>query len=335
MSSMMSNADNNSSSLLEPAQEGYGYESGSAPDNKPATDDKETTESQGMSKGVKIAIVCGVVVVVFGAVFAIKTIKGRNAQNQVGRQFPPAAVAEQWQPPQAAPRPAPMQPATPVQAAMPQPASANMMQDQMPGSAPMQVGRSGGNDYPVATRPFPPDYPAATQPVSSATAPNAISPDMLQKLASREDALENSVNALTAQVTRLEQMIEANNSGRPAAIKPVAQDHKGEEHARKRVHRAAVHHRKKVAPVVEEVVDVNLLNSSATQKPAVKAAEKPVDEKPKVTCNYLGGLGDRAWISCGGQITSVTNGNNIEGYGEVTKVDSLGGFIVTAGGKIN
>jgi hypothetical protein len=324
---------NNSSSLLEDEepngeihdQEDHGYESETATD-------RETSGSQGMSKGVKIAIVCGVVVIVFGAVFAVKTVQGRKAQNPAGRQFP--QVAEQWQPPQAAPRPTQLQQMQ--QPALPQPASSAMPgQVPMPGSTPMQVGRGGGNDYPVATRPFPPDYPAATQPVSSATAPNAISPDMLQKLASREDALENSVNALTAQVTRLEQMIEANNSGRPAAIKPVAQDHEGEEHARKRVHRAAVHHRKKVAPVVEEVVDVNLLNSSATQKPAVKAAEKPVDEKPKVTCNYLGGLGDRAWISCGGQITSVTNGNNIEGYGEVTKVDSLGGFIVTAGGKIN
>ena len=324
----MSNASNNSSSLLDEEEqrgdefhdhEGHEYES------DPATD-KEASASQGMSKGVKIAIVCGVVVVVFGAVFAIKTIQGGKAQNQVGRQFPPASVAEQWQPPQAAPRPAP------VQQALPQPASANMMQSAMPGQAPTPGGTSvqggtpmqGGQMVPNASQ-------VATQPVS----PAPVSPDLLQKLASREDALENSVNALTAQVTRLEQMIEANNSGRPAAIKPVAQDHEGEEHARKRVHRAAVHHRKKVAPVVEEVVDVNLLNSSATQKPAVKAAEKPVDEKPKVTCNYLGGLGDRAWISCGGQITSVTNGNNIEGYGEVTKVDSLGGFIVTAGGKIN
>ncbi len=310
---------NNSSSLLEEDepggeihdQEDHGYE------NEVATD-KETSGSQGMSKGVKIAIVCGVIVVVFGAVFAIKTIKAKNAQNPAGRQFP--QVAEQWQPPQAAPRPAQMQ-----QAALPQPASANMMQSTMPGQTPtqVQVGQLGANGSPAATQP---------------AAPNTISPDMLQKLASREDALENSVNALTAQVTRLEQIIEANNAGnsdRHQVAKQVAQEHEGKEPSRKRVRRVAVHHRKKVEPVVDEVVDVNLLNSSASQKSPAKVEEKPSDEKPKVTCNYLGGLGDRAWISCGGSITSVTNGNSIDGYGEVTKVDSLGGFIVTAGGKIN
>lgn len=322
----MSNASNNSSSLLDEEEqrgdefhdhEGHEYES------DPATD-KEASASQGMSKGVKIAIVCGVVVVVFGAVFAIKTVQSRKVQNQGGRQFPPAAVAEQWQPPQAAPRPTPMQQMQ-QSAVLPQSASANMMQSAMPGQAqtpggtPMQVGQMGAN---------------TAQGVAQPSAPASINPDMLQKLASREDALENSVNALTAQVTRLEQMIEANNSGRPAA-KQVAQGREGEEHPRKRIHRAAVHHRKKIAPVVEEVVDVNLLNNPVTQKAIEKAVEKPVDEKPKVACNYLGGLGDRAWISCGGQITSVTNGNSIDGYGEVTKVDSLGGFIVTAGGKIN
>ena len=60
-----------------------------------------------------------------------------------------------------------------------------------------------------------------------------------------------------------------------------------------------------------------------------------VGEVHKVTCRYLGGLDNRAWVSCDDQISSVREGDKLPfPYGKVSKVDAQNGDIETDGGVV-
>ena len=67
--------------------------------------------------------------------------------------------------------------------------------------------------------------------------------------------------------------------------------------------------------------------------PAKKAEEvEPKQEAVQSKCQYVGGLDNRAWISCDGSVYSVTSGDKFPG-GTVKSIDTQNGSLVTDSGK--
>lgn len=166
-------------------------------------------------------------------------------------------------------------------------------------------------------------------------------------LAARQEKMERELNDIKQKLAEIESMLNGKASAYQSASahhvtvhhKPkhtdVAKRDKGLDitsilDANKRRDKISVTQHPTPAKVV---ADTKAIYIPAPPSPTMDSAKAP--EVHKVSCRYLGGLDNRAWVSCDEKISSVREGDELPApYGRVTKVDAQNGDIETSGGTV-
>ena len=353
------------SGLFEETHETHHEEGDAADDVRPV---RQTAGDEGKKKSggfaLKATAMAAVVVVVGGGMYAYTTMtqNGQGGRQAAALQKPVAVQHPiQTQPPQgpvAVAQPDPMiltpqpvmgsasmlnQAPVPQDAAVPKPsgpvAPSTLSSAVGPGDQRANI-RPAPDAPAVASGPTPP--PAAVMPAPASTAPAApVNPAQLSDLDARTSRLHEEVKDLRGQVDRInavlgriESRLGLNEDGKPTRSvrhQPTAQ-HPSRQHKP-----AAA---KKVAGPLDgdgQAKDSNAqeakVKSSTTlvMKDAVNQKQAAAASK----CEYLGGLDNRAWISCNGSIQSVQKGDRVsDGHGIVMNVDAQSGEVSTSSGEV-
>lgn len=73
----------------------------------------------------------------------------------------------------------------------------------------------------------------------------------------------------------------------------------------------------------------------AVVSPAAEQDKKPATPPVTTNCQYMGGLQNRAWVSCNGQVVSVEAGDKLPDGARVDEVDTQNAVVnLTGGGKV-
>lgn len=282
-----------------------------------------TRSSAPEKKGISMVIKIGAFAVVGVVVFAVVFFFGQKNSNQ-GRQqqgFGQNAFPQNQNSPGqgqasdfAMPQPQPVQ-GYPQQLPQPQPVQGYPQQVQQ--RVPMSSG------FPQSQQPqqLQPGMSLPTQPQQPAVAPmptaTPVTPSSIQQLqqntpiapAGGSETADDKIQHLQDEVEELKKEVSE-------IVRYENHVHGKPRHAMSR--RKNRHHRNVESDYV---------------MPAKKSEEvEPKQEAAQSKCQYVGGLDNRAWISCDGSVYSVTSGDKFPG-GTVKSIDTQNGSLVTDSGK--
>jgi hypothetical protein len=287
-------------------EEGINMES-SVDDQKPTQAPTSSSVKKPMSKNIKIAIGASVGVIA-SAIFIFVNMKSQPAPQQR-----PAEMAQDMS-----------------DMTAPSHAPASSRAHQVPASSGVQpvssvtagVVQSQALHNVAAT-------PAINQSQDPRSLQSADQPS--QPSTAGSDDQEKKIELLAARVDRIETFLQKLSQEREAATqgkkseKPVA--HPSSRAASDRVKNNSAKRMAKHPHPIDVLPDTAVVASSTKIATSIS--------KPKLSCEYRGGINNRAWISCDGDMQSVRVGDTLPyPYGAVTAIDDKAGNITTAGGII-